>query len=207
MNVLLIEDHPIVREGCRRLLAGHDTDVTEAATAAEGLRLCAETDPDIVILDLNLPDASGFDVLRDLLRARADRRIIVFSMYEDAAFVTRAMAEGASGYVTKSDDPDALAEALAKVASGEIYLGATAAKVIAMATLRPARASRENLSPRERQVLDLLGEGNSLAQIADRLGLSYRTGAALVAQLRTKLDAGSTAALIKLAVEARQRAP
>ncbi len=200
MRILLIEDHPIVRDACRLLLQDRpDAVILEASTGAEGERLCAAESPDLVVLDLNLSDCGGLDVLRRLRAEDPTRRVVVFSMYEDPTFVSRAMDAGASGYVTKSDDPDALLEAIVRVAAGECYLSTVAARQVALSSLRRQPDSR--LSPRERQVLGLLAEGLSLARIAERLGVSYRTSASLVAQLRTKLDLPSTAALIRRAVE------
>jgi DNA-binding NarL/FixJ family response regulator len=127
-------------------------------------------------------------------------------MYEDPGFVRRAMDLGARGYVTKNDDPEALAEAVRAVRAGELYLGAVAAKKLAMANLRGTGGRFAELTRREQEVLALLAEGQSLNQIGDRLAVSYRTAASLVAQLRGKLAVGSTAALIKLAVENRRDA-
>jgi DNA-binding NarL/FixJ family response regulator len=206
MRVLLIEDHPIVRSACKRLLAEHE--VLEAASAAEGERLAAEAAPAVIVLDLNLPDAAGLAVLSRLLKTDPKHKVIVFSMFEEAGFVRGAIEAGALGYVTKSDDPEALADAVAKAARGEIYLGATAARVLALAAIRPvagtAASQFNGLSKRERDVLALLGEGRDLAEVAACLHISYRSSASIVAGLRAKLEAPSTAALIKLAVEAKR---
>ena len=203
MRILLIEDHPIVRDACRLLLRDRpDVAVQEANTGADGERLCAAENPDVVVLDLNLPDCGGLDLLRRLRAADPTRRVIVFSMHENPSLVVRALDAGARGYVTKSDDPEALAEAIARVVAGESYLSAVAARKIALSSLR--REPESLLSLREREVLGLLAEGVSIARIAERLGVSYRTSAALVAQLRTKLDEPSNAALIRRAVEMAQ---
>jgi two-component system invasion response regulator UvrY len=200
MRILLIEDHPIVRDACRLLLQDRpDVLVLEANTGAEGERLCAAESPDMVVLDLNLPDCGGIDVLRRLRAADPMRPVIVFSMYESPSLVIRAMDAGARGYVTKSDEPDALLEAIAHVAAGETYLSVVAARQLALSSLR--REPEALLSPRERGVLGLLAEGFSIARIAEQLGISYRTAASVVAQLRTKLDLPSNAALIRRAVE------
>ncbi|HTW29471.1 MAG TPA: response regulator transcription factor [Acetobacteraceae bacterium] len=200
MRVLLIEDHPIVRAGCARLLLGRSgTDVREAATAAEGLRLCRETDPDIVVLDIQLPDGRGLDLLRQLIAERPSRRVLVFSMYEDVGLVQRAIDAGARGYVSKSDDPASLLAAIDRVMAGTMHLGDAVAQRLALLQVRPP--GRPELTTRERTVMALLGQGRSVAEIAADLDISYRTSAHLVAQLRGKLAVGSTAALIRLAVE------
>jgi DNA-binding NarL/FixJ family response regulator len=202
---LLIEDHPIVRAGCRRVLQGREgLDIIEASTAAEGARLHRERRPDLVILDLSLPDANGLDLLRELRAANAATKILVFSMYEDAAFVARALEAGAAGYVTKNDDPDTLLDAVDKALQGGIHLGHALAQKLALRQLRPAEDPLRALSPRERQVLDLLGAGCNLSEIAARLAISYRTVANVSSQLKGKLGVGSASALIKLAVEQRR---
>jgi DNA-binding NarL/FixJ family response regulator len=204
MRVLLIEDHPIVRDACRLLLQDRpDVVVVEASTGTEGARLCADQNPDVVVLDLNLPDGSGLDVLRGLRAADPTRRVIVFSMYDNPSLVARAMDAGARGYVTKSDDPEALLEAICQVAAGQSYLSVVAARQVALSSLR--REPESLLSTRERDVLAMLAEGCSIARIAEGLGISYRTAASVVAQLRTKLDLPSNAALIRRAVELAQR--
>lgn len=204
MRLLLIEDHPIVRSGVRRMLREHASEIQEAGTAAEGLALFATMRPDIVLLDLNLPDMGGLDVLQRLRAAQPAQLVIVFSMYEDPGFVRRAIDLGARGYVTKGDAPDALADAVLAVMAGELYLGAVAAKKLALANLRASPGRFAALTAREQETLRLLGDGQSVGEIADRLSVSYRTAASAVAQLRGKLAVASTAALIKLAVEARR---
>ncbi len=203
--VLLVEDHPIVRAGCRRVLQSRDgLDVIEASCAAEGSRLNHERRPDLIVLDLNLPDANGLDLMRELLVANAAAKLLVFSMYEDPAFVARALAAGAVAYVTKNDDPDTLLEAIEKALRGEIHLGHTVAQKLALMHLRPREDRLGGLSARERQVLDLLGAGCNLSEIAARLEISYRTVANVSSQLKNKLGVGSASALIKLAVEQRR---
>lgn len=204
MRLLLIEDHPIVRSGVRRMLREHASEIQEAGTAAEGLALFATMRPDIVLLDLNLPDMGGLDVLQRLRATQPAQLVIVFSMYEDPGFVRRAIDLGARGYVTKGDAPDALADAVRAVMAGELYLGAVAAKKLALANLRASPGRFAALTAREQETLRLLGDGQSVGEIADRLSVSYRTAASAVAQLRGKLAVASTAALIKLAVEARR---
>lgn len=202
MRVLLIEDHPIVSAGCRRLLQTRaDMEIFEAGTGTEGMRLCRELRPDIVILDLKLPDSSGFAVLRQILAERPEQKLVVFSMYEEPALAARALEAGAKGYITKSDDPATLLEAIEDVAGGGIHLGPSVARNLALMNVRPAGDRLHGLSGREIDVLELLGQGKSVAEVGGHLGLSYRTAANLVAGLKAKLNAPSIAALIKLALE------
>ena len=205
MRILLIEDHPIVRAGCRSLLAGSPgTEVFEATTAADGLRLAREFIPNIVVLDLRLSDGNGLDLLEPLMLLERAPKIIVFSMYEDPAFAARALESGARGYVTKNDDPDLLLEAIQRVDSGRIFLTASMAEKLALRTAKVAADPFGDLSARERDALDLLGQGRTLAEIADQLNVSYRTSASIAAQIKSKLNISSTAALIKWAVDHRK---
>ena len=198
MLILLIEDHPIVRSACRQILqARPGIKVIETATAQEGAQAVQHCSPDIVVLDLKLPDASGLDLLPSL----AGLSVIVFSMYDDPALAARALEAGARGYMTKNDDPETLLEAIETVTAGEIFL--TASMANKLATMRSARVDKSvlSLSGRERQVLQLLGRGKTLAEIAADLNVAYRTSAHIAAQIKAKLQVPSTAALIKWAVE------
>lgn len=199
MNVLLIEDHPIVREGCRRLLETRQgLTVVEAKTGSQGLA-AATAEPDVIVLDLNLPDMRGLDVLAKLRGICPDARIIVFSMYEEPAFVARALEAGALGYVTKNDDPDSLLEAIDSVMAGQAYLARTVAMKLALGKLGAERM--DPLSSRERRLVELLGSGRTLGEISADMEVSYRTAASLAAKVRAKLGLRTNAALIKFAVE------
>ena len=211
MKILLIEDHPIVRAGCRRLLQDHAADdaaldVIEASTGAEAVTLNAAVLPDIAVLDLHLPDMPGMDVLRLLRKQTPQLRVIVFSMYEDVPFVTSALEAGARGYVTKNDNPESMIEAIERVQAGGHYLAPRVAERLALQPFRDGDPL-DKLTPREREVFDLLGKGQSLAEIAGLLGVSYRTAANAAAQIKAKLKLGSAAALVKEAVEKARNDP
>src|SRR5215472_2043611 len=123
MRILLLEDHPIVRAGCRRLLeAVGGVEIREASTAADGIRTSREFLPDIIVLDLKLPDGNGLALIPSLLSNEPAPKIIVFSMYEEPTFAARALEFGAKGYITKFDDPNALLQAIEKVAAGGLFL-------------------------------------------------------------------------------------
>ena len=202
MRILLIEDHPIVRAACRGLLqVKGGMEIAEAATAADGLSMATEFSPDIIVLDLRLPDGNGLDLLRPLLSHACGPKIIVFSMYEDPVFAAQALEAGAKGYMTKNDDPDILLDAIDKVGSGGLFLTASMAEKLALMTAGPEDNALRDLSSREWQVLALLGLGKTLAEVADELHVSYRTSAHIAAQIRTKLGVTSTAALIKWVVD------
>ncbi len=205
MKLLMVEDHPIVRDGCRRLLQGRGgIELAEARSAAEALRLARDDPPALVLLDLRLPDMNGLDLLVRLREVAPAALVLVFSMYEDPALVARALEAGARGFITKNDDPGLLAEAIERVAAGEVFLGRGVAQSLALMSLRPgaeAAAGPHGLSPREREVMGRLAAGRSLAEIALDLGISYRSAANITATMRGRLGIPTTAGLIKFAVE------
>lgn len=202
MRILLIEDHPIVRAACRSMLQTKSgAEIVEAATATDGLNIALDSLPDIIILDLKLPDANGLDLLATLVSCASRPKVIVFSMYDDPAFAARALEVGAKGYMTKNDDPDSLLQAIEKVEAGGTFLTTSMAEKLAVMATRPEDDPVRDLSTRERQVLQLLGLGKTLAEIADELNVAYRTSAHIASQIKTKLRVASTAALIKWAVD------
>lgn len=202
MRILLIDDHPIVRTACRLILQAREgVEVAEATTAASGLDMAGSFSPDLILLDLRLPDGNGLDLLATLISAQPDRKIVVFSMYEDPAIAWRALEAGARGYITKNDNPDVILQAIDKINDGGIFLVPGMAEQIAAMTAGLNDDPLRSLSPRERQVLELLGRGRTLTQIADELNLSYRLSAYAAAQLKVKLQLPSTAALIKWATD------
>jgi two-component system, NarL family, invasion response regulator UvrY len=202
MRILLLEDHPIVSAGCRRLLEVVDgAEVREAATAADGLRMSREFLPHIIILDLKLPDANGLGLITQLMSIDPMPKIIVFSMYEEPTFAARALEAGAKGYITKNDDPDVLLRAVEKVSTGAVFLTPAMAEKLALMTTVGIVDEFSGFSVREIAALDLLAQGKTLGEIADQLGISYRTSANIVSQIKNKLNITSNAALIKWAVE------
>jgi two-component system invasion response regulator UvrY len=200
--ILLLDDHPIVRDACRSLLGRRsDLVIHEASSAAEGLERNRQSLPSLVLLDLELPDAKGLDLV-DLLRGENPGvGVIVFSMHRSVACVSTALRSGARGYVAKSDDPAMLLVAIEAVLSGSTFLAPSVAQSVALATVVPSGDPLRRLSAREREVLALLGDGKSLAEIATALEIGYKTAANIVSVLKQKLEVPTSAALIKFAVE------
>lgn len=206
VKVLVIEDHPIVRDGCRRICSRRpDIAAVDASTAEEGLAANRGFKPDIIILDIGLGETNGFDIVPQLLADNPGARIIVFSMYEAARFVTRALDLGARGYITKNDDPNTILAAIDKVRSGAIYLGQSVAQALALANFDAAHDPLRELTDRERQVIGLLGEGKNLSEIAAELDIGYKTAANAVASMKQKLGFTTSPALIKFAVELKAK--
>ncbi len=200
MRLLVIEDHPIVRDGCRRICSRPGVEVVEAATAEEGLAADRDLQPEIIILDLNLGRKNGLDIIEELLSDNPTAGIIVFSVYEGAHFISRALELGARAYITKNDDPTVILKAIDKINAGAIFLGPTAAHTLAMASLESGETLTE-LTEREKRVMNFLGDGKDLSEVAALSGIGYKTAANCVASLKRKLGFQTTAALIKYAVE------
>lgn len=201
MKILIVDDHAIVRSGLRRLLATlPDCSVTEAASGREALTLARETVPDLVILDLNLPNLGGLEAIRRLRLDLPALRILAFSMHTEAIYVTRALEAGALGYVSKNAAPDELLAAVQKVAEGGRYIEAEIAQEMALQNA-PAPPSLQSLSERELEILRLLGRGHSLTEIAGSLGVAYKTVANTCTQIKAKLGVARTSDLIRLSIE------
>ena len=207
VKVLVIEDHPIVSDGCQRILSRRaDILVREAPSATAGLALNRAFAPDIILLDVGLPDASGFDIIQQLMDDNPPTRVIIFSMYEAPNFVTLALERGARGYITKNDDPNTILQAIDRVRAGSVYLGQAVAQTLAMINVTPVNDPLRGLNDREQQIVKLLGDGNSLTEISTRLPLGYKTVANTVTVIKQKLGLATTPALIKFAVELRSSA-
>lgn len=195
MKVLVVEDHAVVRAGLQRLLAGVAA-VVEAATGEEGLAALARERPDLAILDLNLPDLGGLELVRRFRREAPGTPILVLSMHADRLYATYALEAGAMGYVSKNASPAELFTAIGVVAKGGRYVEQELAQAIAVDR---AVSGQVQPTPREVEILRLLEAGRSLNQIAAALGVSYKTVANNCSMLKAKLGAPRTADLIRLA--------
>lgn len=201
IDVLLVDDHAVVREGYRRLLesTGQIRVRGEAGDGEEAYRLFVAQRFDVVVMDITLPGASGLESMRRMLARDAKARILIFSMHEEAVFPARAMQFGAMGYVTKSSAPDVLVQAVCTVAQGSCYLASEIAE--ALTQQAPARDLRDALSEREFEILRLLANGRTLAEVAGLLHLSGKTVANYQTSIREKLGADNAFQVMRLAIE------
>ena len=205
MKILVVDDHPIVRAGVRRLLASEPgMEIAEAASGKEALIAARATPPDLVILDLNLPGMGGFDIIARLIRDKPRPLILVLSMHDDPIFAMRALEAGADGYVSKNAPPTQILEAVARLAKGQRYIGPELAQQLALWNSRAAAHPLKDLSRRDLEILRLLGEGRSIQQIADALGIGYKTVANNCGQIKAKLGVKRTAELVRFAVMNRE---
>ncbi len=202
MKILIVDDHPIVRAGLRRLLAGEpEIDAREAEDAQEALAVFRDYRPDLVILDLNLPGIGGLELIKRLRLEDGDLGVLVVSMHDDPIFALRALQAGAAGYVSKNAPPEEILEGIRRVADGQSYVAQNLAQEMALLQVRSRRRPLDDLSPRDLEILRMLGEGRSLRQIADALGLSYKTIANTCGQMKLKLGVERTAELIRIALQ------
>jgi two-component system invasion response regulator UvrY len=202
MKILIVDDHPIVRDGLHRLLADEpDIELRDAESGKQALVLFRQDCPDLVIVDLNLPGFGGLELIKRLTLEKTAARILVLSMHDEPIYALRALQAGATGYVSKNAPPAELREAIRRVVEGRAYLGHELAQELALFNLRAPAHPLEDLSSRDLELLRLLAEGCSLQQIADALGISYKTVANNCSQMKGKLGVKRTADLIRIAVK------
>jgi two-component system invasion response regulator UvrY len=200
ISVLLVDDHAVVREGYRRLLERDDSLVVvgEAATAADAIRFDGELKPDVIVLDIGLPGVSGIEILRRIIARRPEARVLMFSMYQDGIYATRAIDAGARGYLSKASAPDLLVDAVRAVATGHRYLSPDVEQAMTMQSSAANRLAGA-LSTRELEVLRLLTQGYGIEEIGERLGLSPKTAANHQSSIKQKLGANSALQLMLIA--------
>lgn len=202
IKVLIADDHAVVREGLKRILAeARDMDVVaEAATGDEALERVAEQDVDVLLLDLSMPGPGAFDLLQQLQENHPDVRVLVISVQPEAMYAVRALKGGAAGYVSKDRSPEELAWAIRRVYAGGRYVSEALAERLVFGDGELDRQPHENLSNREYQVLCMLGEGRRVKEIAGELGVSPKTISTYRTRLLEKLGGESTADLIRYAM-------
>src|SRR5690606_2162285 len=193
MKILVVDDHAVVREGIRRLLATiSGAEIHEAATAQDAMTLSRSVNPDVVVLDINLDGSSGLELLRRLKAENVASRIVMFTMHSEPSYAMRALKAGAAGYVSKSAEAGELVTAVRKIASGDRYLDRSMASELVFSSAF-TEDPLHKLSNREVEILRLLGEGKSLAEIAATFGIAYKTVANSCSRLKEKLGVERTA--------------
>ncbi len=204
MRVLVVDDHPIIISGCRALLeADPSVEVVEAQDGVAGFAAFFADKPDVALIDINLPGLSGLELVRRILEREPAARLVIFSMNDDPVIAARAIETGAKGYIAKNDDPALFADAVKTVAAGGLYLHAEMARQIAFLRAGANANAISSLSARELEILRLLAAGRTMAQIAELLGVSYKTIANNCTQLKQKLGAHSAVDLMRIALSAR----
>jgi DNA-binding NarL/FixJ family response regulator len=200
IRLLVVDDHAIVRSGIRRLLGEREEiEVVEAASGEEVITAISENPVDLVVLDLNLPGLGGLELLRRLARMAPKMPILVFSQHAEAIYATKAREAGARGFVSKNALPEEFLEAVDSVLSGAIVVEKSVQRDMAMRDMAED-AYLKPLTERDLEILRLLAAGNSLAEIAAKLGIAYKTVANTLSRIKEKLGVGQTSDLIRIAM-------
>jgi DNA-binding NarL/FixJ family response regulator len=207
-TILIVDDHPLFREGLKSIITRNSRFevVGEAGPGKQALRLAKQLRPDLVVMDISLPDKSGIDVTSDIRRLLPETRVVIVSMHSKIDHISEAFRAGATGYVVKESAADRLAQGLVAVSRGEYFLDTSLShKVVEKLMEFPEKDAKitdaryERLTPREQQVMRLLAEGLSTKEIAEKLFISPKTVENHRANLMSKLDLHSTMELVRYA--------
>lgn len=205
LRILLAEDHTLVRAGIRALLESLEgvEVVAEAADGREALRLAEAHHPDILLMDITMKELNGLQAAARLTKEHSATRVIILSMHADQVYVRQALQAGAAGYLLKGADVAELELALKAVTRGDTYLSPSVSKDIVGNLLNgktPTANPLDELTPRQREILQLVAEGRTTKEIAGRLDLSSKTVETHRAQLMERLDIHDVAGLVKFAI-------
>jgi DNA-binding NarL/FixJ family response regulator len=206
-RILIVDDHPMMRQGLAQLIT-HEPDLAvccEADTARQALSVVAGGKPDLVLLDISLPDKNGLELIKDLHVLSPDVRILVVSMHEESLYAERVLRAGASGYIMKQEGGKKLMEAIRQVLRGQIYVSdKMSARILEIFSGRRAEGAGspvERLSDREFEVFQLIGEGTGTRDIASHLHLSVKTVEVHRANIKGKLKLKTATELVRYAVQ------
>jgi DNA-binding NarL/FixJ family response regulator len=204
-QILIVDDHPMTRAGLNHLI-NHQADTVvcgEAENAADALDLLTVSQPDLMLIDITLPGKSGLELIKDVKAMRPDLAILVISMHDESLYADRVLRAGARGYITKHEGGEKLMGAIRRVLSGKMYVSESMSshilEIFSGGQPGTDRSSIQNLTDREFEVFQALGEGLSSHEIAKKLHLSAKTVDAHRANIKTKLKINTTAELISFA--------
>jgi two-component system, NarL family, invasion response regulator UvrY len=203
IRILLADDHAIIRDGVKQILADTDDLVVagEAASGAEALKMVAEQDWDLVLLDISMPGKSGLEVIKLIRQNKPGLPILIFTMHPEQQYALRALHAGASGYLTKESDSEVLIAAIRKVAAGRISFTDNVAELLVRERMPKAHQElHSGLSDREFQIFEKLVSGVRLTDIANELNLSIKTVSTHKSRLMQKMNLASDAELVRYAI-------
>jgi len=200
-QLLLADDHQVVRQGLRAMLEHHEFRIVgEAADGREAVRLAATTHPDVAVLDLAMPVLNGLDAAREILRTGARTRAILLTVHREDPYVLEALRTGITGYVLKTQAAPDLIQAIREVVRGAVYLSPGVSRAVVDAYRAKSDLPPDPLTPREREVLQLVAEGKTTKEAAGLLGVSAKTAESHRTRIMAKLDIHETASLVRYAI-------
>lgn len=206
IQILLVDDHSITREGLCVLLEKKPnfTVIKQAENGRAAVKLAKQHKPDVIVMDINMPDLNGIDATRQILAELPDVKIIALSMYSDRSYVKGMLQAGASGYLLKNCAFDELAKAIETVYNNQTYLSPRISEIVRKEFVKLMKSddtsATELLTDREREVLQMIAEGYKTKEIADRIHVSVKTVEARRRQIMDKLNIDSVAGLTKFAI-------
>lgn len=203
INIILVDDHVAIRSGVKRLLQEqHDlVVVAEAENGDEAYRLYNQHQPDVMLMDMNMPGSSGLATLSQIKARHPDAQIIMFTNHTEVVFAVQAISAGAKGYVLKSSTPEEVIQSVRQVAMGKSYLSPEVAQQIALQNIAADNDPTRALTPREFEIFRMLAEGADIDTIADTLKIGQKTVANYQTQLKHKLNIHTPVELVRLALK------
>ena len=203
INILLADDHTIVRQGLKLILSAHSDlhVIGEAANGREAVELAAKLKPDIVLLDVAMPELNGIEATRKMVEANSRLRVLVLSMHKEAVYVRETLRAGARGYILKDAIDTELLNAVRSVARGDGYISPAVSGALLNDYRKDVTDPVDLLSPREREVLQLIAEGKTNKEIATKLNLSVYTVDSHRGKVMEKLNLHSTGELVRFAIK------
>ena len=203
IKLILADDHPLIREGFRSLLGKNDSFeiVGEAETGRELINLVRTTSPDIILVDITMPQVSGLDAIEQLKAEFPDLKFMVLTMHEERAYILKALKNGAHAYLLKNIERRELERAIHTVYSGQKYFSPVVMGILAESVSNKDDEEHAEITPREKEVLELVAGGRSTKQIADKLNISIRTVESHRINMLKKFSVSNTAELIKKVIE------
>jgi two-component system response regulator NreC len=203
INILLADDHTIVRQGLKLILSAHSDlhVIGEAANGKEAVELAAKLKPDIVLLDVAMPELNGIEATRKMVEANSRLRVLVLSMHKEAVYVREILRAGARGYILKDAIDTELLNAVRSVARGDGYISPAVSGALLSDYRKDVTDPVDLLSPREREVLQLIAEGKTNKEVATKLNLSVYTVDSHRGKIMEKLNLHSTGELVRFALK------
>jgi len=201
IRILLADDHMMVRQGIRALLEKEGFEVVaEAMDGREAVRLAEKLKPDVAVLDIAMPLLNGIDAAREIRRASPRTKTTLLTVHEENQYVVEALRAGVTGYVVKTKAADDLVKAIKEVSLGAVYMSPGVSREAVRAYLDGTEPSNDGLTPREREVLQLVAEGKTTKEVAAVLGISVKTAESHRSRIMEKLDIHETASLVRYAI-------